>query len=279
MKTKKKQNIRRLLPIAAALALCLLIAGCIGQEKKTDTKALREELQSLTIADLESSSVQKLPDSVILNIMTLQLNPAKFEQLKQIQSTLYEEPIKVTNPRIFRANGFSCRFGRQQDFLPTSQALNKIGAVRTNASRLISYDPNPHDIIVEHITQPVSIFYSTRENPVRGLELSTGQLAWQIRAYPSPKLRGVARLNLAPAFYWGIEQNDNTRLLRMRSGTNATVFGASTFSSQLSRGDFLLIAPEEFDPDALSLGNLFFATQNEPQNIILHLIVCLGLKE
>lgn len=258
----------------AAVAL----AGCLGAKKKAPKPRPEPEMAGLTIGELMPRQTNRPVDNVHLLIFKFEILPEHFPAVKPVMESLYTHPIEYTNARSFRANGFFCGFGKEDRFAEVGRALSDAGAAKTMTSRLMSFDPEPHDITITTLNTPHTVFYTAADDTIRGQEFTEGELAWQIKAFPNPKLPGVANLEMTPVFYRGLEETAS-RLLRFKSRGAGHIFAGTRFSAMLSRGDFLFLAPAEWERSAISLSSLFFTTTEPPKRVVLYLIVCTGVDQ
>jgi len=280
----------RLFQIAVFSFLIFHLAGCNAPEE-SDTS-----WQNLKIGDLAPSHSGKRPGSHTLktmnfNVYILEMPAEKVTALDDIWPMLHTGVLRFNDYNAFGSNSFSVGFGQRLMWNRVVDLLLGAGAKKAQTISLLLPPSRANDVNVTRLYGQQTVFYASTEGSMEGADIGPGKLVLRIKAEKIPGFRGVCGVNVLPVF------TSPMRGLIPRSADGGKpgefVFGSAGFGLRMGPGDFILLGPQEYSSNQITLGSLFFskpkgslffneAERKPPERkpaVRLFLLVCTGIND
>ncbi|MHC4215962.1 MAG: hypothetical protein ACYSWP_21640, partial [Planctomycetota bacterium] len=247
------------------LILYILLAGVVGWAGGCGQERTRgpagPTTEGIKIGDLAPTAAMKLPSQINFQVYTFEVPAENAPLPKELLLGLIRSPLHFADYNAFEANGFGAGFGRVEMWNEISVRLTQIKARNAGTSRLMVFDDKGDDVIFNTLTGEKTVFFTTGEDKLVGSTLGGGYLAWRIKAKPIKKLRGAAQVQIQPVFK--LPSGNTIARLLDRERENETVFDFAGFELTMSSGDFVLLGPNQYKQDDITLGNLFFTSRGD----------------
>ncbi len=245
----------RLLLYIFAAGILGWTGGCVEQR----TRRAGPDIEGIKIGDLSPASSIKLGPQIRFQVLTFEMPVANVPRPKDMFLGLLKSPLHFTDYKAFEANGFCAGFGRSEMWDEIAARLTQAGARNAGTSSLLVFDDKGDDIFFAALGTEQSVFYTTGEGKLVGVNLGAGRLGWQLKARPIPSLRGACEVKLEPVFK-RLAGETISRLLGDKQDSEIS-FDVAGFELTMSSGDFVLLGPIQYEQNDISLGSLFFQTQ------------------
>ena len=238
-------------------AVLLAGAGCERPEGE-ETGPIWENVK---IGDLGPRSPNeppraKLMGDVHFDVYALDLPADNIDRLGMVWEALSAKPIRTNSYTAFAENGFRVRYGRLRAWKQVEELLFKAGAQGAGTTSLILSRETPADLPISDVPRERPISFVGTDLSQQLVNVSPGVIVLRLRAEPVPGGRGVRKIIAYPVHTLpgslAIPELEAT--VRQRE----FFFGAAAFASQMSPGDFVLLAPNAYTGERSSLGGLFF---------------------
>jgi len=289
----------RTLFYALLFTVAFALAGC--QEEQN--KPVRPQVQSTKLSDIQPLYKPDMPPELHFRIYTFQLSRNNLANTNRIFEILEKEKFQFTNPEAFKANGFAAGFARADAWQQLGEGLQQAKAVGVRDSAMIVFDDGSQDLFFANTKQKRSIDYYRSQHDSFKKDITQGQLAWRIRAWPSEDKEKTALIQIMPVSKPDIPPGINPLTRRKRS--KVVLFNTLGFELEMTPGDFVVLLPASDDPDTnpntmyptdaeesgssketqktgaesnlekSTLGSLFFEVESKPL-IRLFVVVCVG---
>jgi hypothetical protein len=235
------------------------LAGGCGQERTRGPAG--PTIEGIKLGDLAPATAMELPSQITFQVYTFEVPAENAPLPKELLLGLIRSPLHFADYNAFEANGFGAGFGRDEMWDEIAARLTQIRAKNAGTSRLIVFDDKGDDVIFNTLAGERTVFFTTGEGKLVGVSLGGGYLGWRIKAKPIAKLRGAAQVQIQPVFK--LPAGNTIARLLGREGENETVFDFAGFELTMSSGDFVLLGPNQYKQDDITLGNLFFTSRGD----------------
>jgi hypothetical protein len=262
----------RFFQIMVLICTATLLTSCKATEKE---KPIWENVK---LSDLVTSSDVNNPEgrplkAVNLDIHTFEMPAEDTNTFNSIQQMLYTTPLHFNDYEAFKANSFSASFGQIQMWNIIANMLRDAGSKHIETvTLLLPEGSETNDFTVTRLNKEQTIFYISSSGSMEGATLGQGRLALRIKAKKIPGLRGVCNVSVMPVFPSPI--TSPIPQLAERAKSNEFLFTSAGFSLKMSPGDFVLLGPEKYIDNQITLGSLFFSMPKPKPTIRIFLIVC-----
>jgi len=233
------------------------IFGC-AESQRTATAA---SLEGIKLSDLEPASVRKLPQNIHFHTFVFEMPSDSSVLLKDIFEQLSKSDLHFTNGRAFKQNGFAAGFGIDRMWNKVAEILRRAQAKKAQTRVLILFEDTPGDITAAKVSGEQTVFYITANGDIRTTLLANGQLAWRINAEPIAGQRDTSNVKICPVFMPAIGHT----IAQMAGGARDSeiIFDSTAFTLRMSSGDFVVLGPEQYNPDAAILSSAFFTLRGD----------------
>lgn len=249
----------------------LCISGC----PQPEPDPVQNPLEGIKITDLASLYPEDVPPQIMFQVFSFEMPAENCYLLQEIFGGLYQRSINFADYQMFQANAILTGFGLPAMWDRIAQKLTQGRAQRMMANALIIFDETGEDIAAVPINYEQTIFYNDAENNVVGRSLHDGALVWNIRARPISSVKGVAQVHIEPVFRRSADMAFSH--LGEKTIAEDNEFAFAGFHLNMSAGEFVLLGPEKYQSDRITLSSLFFTVEKDEPAIRLYLIVCTGV--
>jgi hypothetical protein len=248
-------NCRVLITIAAASLLAA--AGCTPSQTAEEQIWEQIKLADLTEPNDGQAARAEFLATMRVSIRAIDLPADKLGELDPVWDTLSAKPIRVNNYTAFAQNHFRVRFGRIETWQQMREMIAEAGGQEAATTSLVLTDNETSDLpIAELPTRQVVTFVGPRLSRQK-VELGPGLLVLRLRPEPIPWSRGVRKTIAYPTFTLPIQSAIGP--LQMKARQREFYFAPAAFAAQMGPGDLLMLGPDEYTGERVSLGGLFFS--------------------
>ncbi len=185
------------------------------------------------------------------------------DKLEDLWPLLSAEPIRTNSYNAFAQNLFRVRFGRTEAWDRLLGVLKEAGAQKGGSTALGLLADGPTDLPIAELLRPGTVSYAAMNLSWEQARVEAGRLVLRLRAEPIPGARGVRKIVAypvcTPALSSAIPQLD------AKAREREAYFASAAFAAQMGPGDLLVLGPNEYSAERLTLGGLFF---NEPRDVL-----------
>jgi hypothetical protein len=185
------------------------------------------------------------------------------EKLEDLWRMLSARPIHTNSYNAFAQNFFRVRFGQTQMWDRLVEMLKGAGAQKVGTIALGVASDGPTDLPIAELPRAGSVSYATMNLSWEQVSVPAGRLVLRLRAEPIPGARGVRKIVAypvcTPAMSSAIPQ------LEAKVREREVYFASAAFAAQMAPGDLLVLGPNEYSAERVTLGGLFF---NEPRDVL-----------
>jgi hypothetical protein len=242
----------RIVYIGIQVCLSLWLAGCPAPEEKT----LWDEIKIGDLAPEETDTREKHLQTINFDLHIYEMPGDNFRKLDDIRRELDVRPLRYNSRLAFSANTFSAYFGQFQQWNTTVDLLTAAGAERRSRISLLVPDGQTEDVTIAGFDHPLTIFFISSNGSKEGARVGPGMLSMRLKTGSAPALTNISNVTIYPVFLVPI--GSVIPQLDARMKLREFPFTAAAFGLNMSPGDFIFLAPEEYKDDPSSLGNLFF---------------------
>jgi hypothetical protein len=240
--------------IAVLICLYLLPAGCHAPEEKSPWDEIK--IDDLAPQTGDGRSQNNKLQTINFDLHIYEVPADNIREIDEIRRTLDTRPFRFNSQRAFSSNSFSVYFGRLQTWNTVADLLVTAGAERRSKTSLLLPDGQTEDITVAGFEYPLTIYFTSSRGTKEGARIGPGYLVMRIKAGSSPTLSDVTNITIYPVFM--VPVANAIPQLDKRIKLREFPFTAAAFGLNMSPGDFIFLAPEEYVTDNSSLGGIFF---------------------
>jgi hypothetical protein len=275
------------------IAVSALLVGALGcQSRPPEQKPIWEDVK---IGDIASTTgkprrAQFLVTATI-DIYSLDLPAANVEKLDSLWNVLSSKSIWMSSYKAFRENSLRVRSGRIENWRQIQSLLTEAGAQVASTTTLMLNDSDPTDWPLVNLPTARAISFIDESLLEQKANLGPGQFVLRLRTEPIPGLRGVRKLVAYPVHKPPL--GSAIPELQEKLKESEFIFSAACFGFQMGPGDLIVLAPDQYTGEQLSLGGLLFnkaermvflnpATRQVPTQepaVRVFIIVCTGIKD
>ena len=250
---------RRLLPILV-LAFWLLAAfGCKSPPEARENVWEQAKIGDLAAATKEGPAKVKFMAAARMDVHILDLPADNVDKLDKLWEALSAKPVRMNSYNAFTQNGFRVKFGRTENWLQIENLLAEAGAQRAGTTSLILAESEPTDLPVVHFSQDRRISFVSSNLSEEVVNVGPGALVLRLTCQPMPWARGVRKVIAYPSY--ALPVTSAISELESRIQKHEFPFASAAFATQMGPGDLLVLAPDRYVKERVSLGSLFF---NQP---------------
>lgn len=240
--------------LLAWLPFCLTSCGVPEENEPT--------LGQLKIGDLTPSysgkgSGGQLLKAIHINVYIFEIPAENISALDDVWRLLYPKPLQYNNHVAFRANSFLAGLGQAQIWNQIRELLLAADGKGAESISLLLSDGQANDLPVARLNSEQTVFYIPAGSPMKGVSLGPGMVALRIKAEKIPGSRGVCQVSILPVFSPPIRSSIPELVYRAKAGEFH--FGSVGFGLKMSPGDLVVLGPEKYIDDQITLGSLFFS--------------------
>lgn len=249
--------------------IAALLTGCGPPEEKP----IWEQVKLSDVASTGSEhTAGQLLKTINLDIHTFELPAEKVGELNELWQTLYTKPLKFNDFEAFSANSFLVGFGQIQMWDKIAFMLHSAGAQKGEMVTLILPDGQTSDFTVTGLGKNQTVFYFSAADLMESATIGPGKLVMRIKAEKIPGSRGACTVNARPVFTLPI--NTSIPQLAAQAKSAEINFASAGFYLKMSPGDFILLGPERYIDNQITLDSLFFSRPGRIPTVRMFLVIC-----
>ncbi len=274
--------------VLSSLPFCL--TGCGAPEENEPI------WQQLKIGDLAPSHSGKRPGSQLLktinfNVYAFEIPAENISALDDIWRMLYPKPLQYNNHDAFKANSFLDGLGQVQMWNKIRDLLLAADGKGTRKVSLLLPDGQANDFPIARLDKEQTISYISASGSMEGVTVGPGMVALRLKAEKIPGSRGVCKMSAMPVFSPPIGSSIPELVYRAKAGEFH--FSSVGFGLKMSPGDLVVLGPEKYIDDQITLDSLFFSrsqgslffsrTERKPPErkpaVRIFLFLCTGIND
>jgi len=246
------------------MALILWVAGGVGC--KTAPREERRIWEQVKIGDLAPTGKKgdqakaKFLSTVQMEIRVVELPGENVEQLDGLWRLLSPKSVYMSSYNAFTDNSFRVKSGRIEAWEKTQKALAAAGAQKTATLSLPIPDNDTSDLPIVDLPMGRTIAFVGNNLSSQTVNVGPGSLVLRLRAEPIPWARGVRKIIAYPTYT--LPTASAIPELSMMARKSEFYFAPAAFAAQMGPGDMVVLGPDSYTGEQLTLGGLFF---NNPQ--------------
>lgn len=252
----------RLLVISILAVVLVLAAGC-----NAPTEQEKPIWEQTSIHELAPQTGERPRAKILIagrfDIHVFNLPADNVEQLEDLWRILSAKPIHTNSYSAFARNLFRVRLGRMEMWDRLMAVLAEAGAQRGGTTTLGIVSDGPTDLPIAELPRAGTISHAAMNLSWERAPVQPGRLVLRLQAEPIPGARGVRKIVAypvsSPAITSAIPQ------LEAKTREQEFHFASAAFASQMGPGDLLVLGPNVYSAERMTLGGLFF---NEPRDVV-----------
>lgn len=253
--------VRILCVVSFSLGLIVGSAGCKTTPNNEEQIWARTKIGDL--APQESLPAPQFFTSVAMDVHVLELPADRLDRLDDLWAILSAKPVHLSSYSGFTENSFRMRAGRVEHWEQISLLLTDAGAQRVGTVSMIVPSNDTADLPIADLPAARQITFVGNNLARQSANVGPGVLALRLRAEPIPWARGVQKIIGYPTYT--IPVVSAIAALQEKARQNEFYFAPAAFAVQMAPGDLVVLAPDRFTGERLSLGGLFF---NKPEGTL-----------
>jgi hypothetical protein len=266
--------------------------GCAGGSKEE-----RQIWEQVNITDLapavkdEERPKAKFFDTVHVAVHVVELPAQNVDQLDGLWNVLSAKSVYMSSYNAFSANSFRVKFGRIEMWEQIETLLAQAAAQKTATTSVPIADNDTGDLFITDLPANRMISFVGNDLSSQTVSVGPGALVLRLRAEPIPWIRGVRKIiaypTYAPPTASAIPQ------LSLMARKREFHFAPAAFAAQMSPGDLVVLGPDSYTGEMVTLGGLFF---NNPQGrlffhpdkpdppeykpaVRVYILICMGITD
>ena len=248
--------------ILTAAIVVLAVSGCGRQGK--EEKPIWETTKIWELAPAQSEPAEAQPGiAASLNVFVFDIPAENIDQLQDMWPLLSAQPIQTNSYTAFSQNDFRVRFGQASMLDQLAAVLAAAGAQNTGIISLDVPADAPADLPVAALPHAGQISYAQPNLSWGQARVQPGQLVLRLLAEPIPGARGARKIVAYPVATPSLTSAIPELNAQVRQ--QEFYFASAAFAAQMAPGDLLVLGPNEYTAERVTLGGLFF---NEPQDVL-----------
>jgi len=245
-----------------------LFTGCAQEEEP-----IWEQVKLSDVASTSSKhTTGKLLETINLDIHIFEIPAENISELNDLWEALYTKPLKFNDSDAFSANSFLVGFGQIQMWNRIAFMLRSAGGQKGETVSLVLPDGQTSDFIVARLGKNQTVFYFSAVDLMESETVGPGQLVLRIKVEKIPGSRGVCTINAQPVFKLPIQTS--IPQLADQAKSAEVPFASAGFNLKMSPGDFILLGPERYIDNQITLDGLFFSRPGRIPTVRMFLVVC-----
>ena len=259
--------------ILSAIVLVVLAGVLTGCGDDVRTEADTPKISEIT----NSMEEENRPVSAGFYVYFFEIDANEFDLISESLADLNDPDMKLTVPGVFSDNGFIIAAGQRSDWTELGAKLLLVQARKISTISLMLYENISDDIAVSSLKDANSVFCKVADNKFLNLKLGPGQSRLRLRISGLIGLLGVCRVDVTPVFVPGRMRSDDRFIRNKLAGE--TVFNGSALNFRIRPGQFVLIAPGDYEPQRRTLSGMFFSSKKPRPTVRVMLLACNVIRE
>ena len=194
--------------------------------------------------------------TVQMEVRILEVPGPNVAQLDDLWRLLSPKSVFMTSYNAFKDNAFRVKAGRVEASEKIQRALAEAGAQKTATLVLPIPADDEGDLPIADLPTGRTIAFVGNDLSSQTVTVGPGQLVLRLRAEPIPWARGVCKIIAYPTYT--LPTNSAIPQLQMMARKGEFYFPPAAFAAQMAPGDLVVLGPDCYTGEQLTLGGLFF---------------------
>jgi hypothetical protein len=269
------------------------LAGCADAPR--EEREIWEDSSFPKIGDVAPTGAPqpqaKFFGTVHMDIFVTEIPADNIDKLDPVWRLLSAKSVYMTSYNAFSENGFRVKFGRIDTWERLQKILTEAGAQKPTRISLPIADKDTSDLPISDLAAVRMVSFIGSDLSTRSVKVVPGALVLRLRAEPVPGVRGARKIVAYPTYVPPV--TSPIAQLRAIIRKNEVYFAPAAFAAVMSPGDLLVLGPDSYVGEQLSLGGLFFSnpqgrlfldpsTSSPPEvrpAVRVYIIVCKGIAD
>ena len=201
--------------------------------------------------------------TVNLDVYTMDVPAENIRKLDDLWQTLSARPIQTNSYSAFAGNSFRVRLGRTTMWEQIRDLLAAAGAQDAGTTSLVIGNDEPANLPVANVPQNSEISFVGTDLSSQTVKAGPGLLVLRLREQAIPGARGVRKIIAYPVYTLAL--TSAIPELDEQNRRREFYFDSAAFAAQMTPGDLLVLAPDSYSGETLTLGGRFF---NRPEPVL-----------
>ena len=252
-------------PLVAALTLGVVVglAGCRSPSKQPEAVWEGEKLGDIVPPPKDRLPPAQFLATAYLDVHVVELPADNVEKLEPLWQTLTAAPIRLSSYNAFSENSFRLLFGKIVLWEKIRQLLAEANGQHVTTVSLAVADNDKTDLPIAEIPGPRPIAFIGNDLSRQTARVGAGVLTLRLVAEPIPWTPGVRKIIGYPAYT--VPTQTAIPELQAKSQQREFYFAPAAFACQMGPGDLVVLGPETYTGERVTLGGLFF---NRPDEVL-----------
>lgn len=244
----------RIMAVVAFLGLAM--GGCKPAAEPVVPIWEQVKIGQLAAQTPDASRQAKFLATVNIDIYALDLPAENIGKLEDIWQLLTAKPIQTNSYSAFSGNSFRVRLGRTTMWDEIRDLLASAGAQDAGTMSQVIGNDEPADVPIASVPQDTTISFVGTNLSQQSVQVGPGLLVLRLREQAIPGARGVRKIIAYPVHT--LPLTSTIPKLEAQARRREFYFASAAFAAQMTPGDLLVLAPDSYSGERISLGGLFF---------------------
>ncbi len=259
----------RFLQIMFFICTAVLLTGCDSPEDRPIWEQVK--LRDVASPDIKNTG-DRLLKTINLDIHIFEMPAEDIGKLSEIWQNLYTKPLEFNNYDAFCDNSFLIGFGQIQMWNKIAAMLLSAGAQKGETVSLLLPGGQASDFTITGLGKDQTVFYIASDGYMKEVTVGPGKIVLRIKVEKIPGSRGVCEVNAQPVFTLPLQTSIPQLVAQAKLAE--VPFASVGFSLKMSPGDFILLGPERYIENQITLDGLFFSRPGPIPTVRMFLLVC-----
>lgn len=244
---------------SATLVLWLLTAtGCETPPRQEQEEQIWEriKLRDLAPPGQDEAPRARLLASVHMDVHVIELPSENIEQLDDVWEILSAQSIRMNSYTAFTKNSFRVLYGRVEIWPQILTTLAQAGGKKAAVNSLVLADNETSDLPIAEIPSRRMVSFVGMDLSPQTVNLGPGLLVLRLRPEPLPWGNGARKIIAYPTFTLALTSAISE--LQERAKKHEFYFAPAACAAPMGPGDLLVLGPDKYTGEQISLGGLFF---------------------
>jgi hypothetical protein len=249
------------LVVGLILGLVLGAAGC-----KTPSQPPDPALEGVKIPELAPPPRDRPPPpqflaTVAIDIRIVELPADNVDKLKAVWQLLSAAPIRLNSYNAFSENSFRILSGKTVLWEKIQELLEAADGQPVTTVSLTVADNDKTDLPIAELPVARPITFVANNLSKQTVNVGPGILVLRLVAQPNPWARGIRKIIGYPTYTLPVA--GTIPELQAQSLRQEFYFESAAFACEMGPGDLVVLGPEKYTGERVTLGGLFFNKPDE----------------
>ena len=253
--------VRCSLLVTLILGLVLGSSGCQTPSKPPDPVWDGVKLGHLARPPKDRPPPPQFLVTAAIDVHIVELPADNVEKLAPLWRILSAAPIRLSSYNAFSENSFRLLFGKLEMWGKIQELLAEADAQPVTTVSVTVADNDKTDLPIAEVPAARPITFVANDLSKQTANVGSGILALRLVAQPIPWARGVRKIIGFPAYT--LPTPVAIPELQAQSQRREFYFDSAAFACQMGPGDLVVLGPEKYTGERVTLGGLFFNNPDE----------------